>query len=189
MPEKRERIKMKKRKATVAAQIGLIVIALVLTIIGIIRSSDDPARWIVYIGQAVTCISIIVFGLRHIDQTDFKYFKIVINCYALFEALRAALLNTSGVAFLPAFLSRFILACLACCCVLFAERIETKDCLKFGYGLIGMEILLYIVFIIGFPGMMYGHLKRFMPLAGVLIAASIVLFRTVREKQPDEGAI
>lgn len=108
----------------------------------------------------------------------------MINCYALFEALRAALLNTEGLAFLPAFLARFILAALACCCVLFAERIERKDGLKFGWALLAMESLLYLVFLFGFPGMMYGHIKRFMPLAGELIAGSIALLRAAEEAEP-----
>lgn len=38
-----------------------------------------------------------------------------------------------------------------------------------------LEIILYGVFILGFPGVMLGHLNAVMPAVGVLIAASVAL--------------
>lgn len=52
-------------------------------------------------------------------------------------------------------------------------------------SVIALEIVLYLVFLFGFPGIMLGLLNRFLPLAGVLIAGSIfILIKT----DNDEGA-
>lgn len=53
---------MKKKKIAAAASLGLIIPALALTIVGIVRSSDDLARWAVYIGQAIACVSVLALG-------------------------------------------------------------------------------------------------------------------------------
>ena len=115
---------------------------------------------------------------------NLRHFKIVINAYACFEALRAALLNTNGVPSWGAFAARFLLAILACNCVLFAERLsDSKASIRMGYGLILFEILLYIVFAAGFGGLRYSRMARIMPLVGVMIAGSMVLFRKVKEDE------
>ena len=161
-------------------QILLLVLALVLTAFGIKGALHDVCRLIVYIGQAATCILFILFGLLRFKKHSDSAFKRIIYSYAFLEALRAALLNTSGVDDFPAIIARFLLVALACNCVLFAERCEKKESLAVSYGLLAFEILVYIVFLLGFPGVMYGHLNRFLPFVGVLIAGTLILFQKAR---------
>ena len=63
----------------------------------------------------------------------------VLNSYALLEALRAALLNTDGVNPWVGALAKFILAVLACNCVLVAERIEKGSSEKISLGMVILE--------------------------------------------------
>ncbi len=46
-----------------------------------------------------------------------------------------------------------------------------------------LEIVLYLVFLVGFPGVMLGHLNRFLPLVGILIAGSIALLQKGKNSQ------
>ena len=108
-------------------QISLVIIALVLTIIGITDSFDSFGRFIIYVCQAVSCIIIISYGLITFRKRDVKYFKSMINSYAFLEAARVAVLDTSGVSPVAGFLSKFLLTVLACNCVLLSERLETKE--------------------------------------------------------------
>ena len=80
-------------------------------------------------------------------------------------------------------LAKFILAVLACNCVLVAERMEKGSSEKISLGMVILEIVLYIVFLVGFPGVMLGHLNRFLPLVGVLIAGSIALLQKGKNSQ------
>lgn len=88
----------------VIVQACLVAIAAVISVVGVVRAMPDYNRVIVYAGQAIVCVCIAVFALGHIKDEDFKHFKIVVNVYACFEALRAAMLNTSGVPFWASFL-------------------------------------------------------------------------------------
>ncbi len=54
---------------------------------------------------------------------------------------------------------------------------------KISLGMVILEIVLYIVFLVGFPGVMLGHLNRFLPLVGVLIAGSIALLQKGKNSQ------
>ena len=174
----------KKLNALVIMQVLLVLIAAVISVVGIIRAMPDYYRVVVYACQAVVCVFIAVFGIRRIKDDDFSRFRIIINAYAFFEAIRAAILNTNGVPFWAAFTARFLLAILACNCVLFAERLsDSKESMRIGYGLIVLEILLYIVFAAGFAGLRYSRVAMIMPLVGVLIAGSMVLFRKVNESR------
>ncbi len=47
--------------------------------------------------------------------------------------------------------------------------------------LFGLEVLLYVVFLIGFPGVLLGQLNKFMPLVGILIAGSIAFIQEKAE--------
>ena len=174
---------MQKKKLAVAAQILLLVVAFALTVLGIVRVFPDRHRVIVYVGQAITCIGLLIFGIFHIEKGHPKLFKMIINFYALFEAFRAALLSTMGVAPFWGFIAKFILAILAICFVVFSERIEKKECLKLGYLSIALEIALYVVFLVGFPGVHVSRINCIMPAIGVLIAGSIVLFRSLQENK------
>ena len=163
-------------------QMLLMIAALILTIVGIINNTNLH-RAIIYIGQAVACILIIVFGVFRFKERDRKFLRIVLNSYALLEALRAALLNTDGVNPWVGALAKFLLAVLACNCVLVAERMDKGSSEKISLGMVILEIVLYIVFLVGFPGVMLGHLNRFLPLVGVLIAGSIALLQKGKNSQ------
>ena len=109
--------------------------------------------------------------------------KIVIIAYALLEALRAALLNTNGIDPLISYIYRFLLAVLACNCVLVAERLDKRSGEKIAVGMVVLELALYIVFLIGFPGVTYGRLNRILPFVGILIAGSIALLQKAKNMQ------
>ncbi len=67
--------------------------------------------------------------------------------------------------------------------VLVAERMEKGSSEKISLGMVILEIVLYIVFQVGFPGVMLGHLNRFLPLVGVLIAGSIAILQKGKNSQ------
>ena len=173
----------KKMGIAIVSQVAFIIVALVLTIIGIIKSTDSINRLIIYIGQSIACISIIVFGLVNFKKRDANHFKVVINAYAMLEALRAALLVTDGIKPFPAFLARFLLTILACNCVLFAERLGDKKNNHIVYRLLFLEIVLYIVFLFGFPAVGQRLLFTILPFVGILIAGSLCLFQKARNEQ------
>ena len=83
----------------VKVQVCLVALAAVISVAGVIRAMPDYARVIVYAAQAIVCVCIAVLGIGHIKDDDFRHFRIVVNVYACFEALRAALLNTNEVPF------------------------------------------------------------------------------------------
>ena len=157
-----------------ALQIIFICAAFAIALLGLFRNTN-LSRMIIYCGQCIACVLLFIFGILKYNDIDRKYLKMILLAYALFEALRSSLLITTGVNTLIGVIAKFILAVLACNCVLVAERIDHESCFKMALGLIALEIALYLVFLIGFPGVMLGHMNRFMPLVGVLIAACIAL--------------
>ena len=154
----------------------ILVVAFAISVFGLIRNTDIY-RGIIYFGQCLACILIFAFGIMKFKDAESKIFKIVLISYALLEALRASLLNITGVHFIFGVIARFVLVCLACTCVLIADRMGNKPSKKMAIGMTILEIILYIVFLVGFPGVMLGRMNRFLPLAGVLIAASIALLQ------------
>jgi hypothetical protein len=50
---------------------------------------------------------------------------------------------------------------------------DKPDNIKIAISVVVLEVALYLVFLFGFPGIMLGHLNRFLPLVGVLITASM----------------
>ena len=154
----------------------ILVVAFAISVFGLVRNTDIY-RGIIYFGQCLACVLIFVFGAMRFKNSDGRIFKIILISYALLEALRASLLNITGVHFIFGVIARFILACLACTCVLIADRMGKREPGKIAICMMILEIILYIGFLIGFPGVMLGRMNRFLPLAGVLIAASIALLQ------------
>ena len=154
----------------------ILVVAFAISVFGLIRNTDIY-RGIIYFGQCLACVLIFAFGIMKFKDAESKIFKIVLISYALLEALRASLLNITGVHFIFGAIARFVLVCLACTCVLVADRMGNKPSKKMAIGMTILEIILYFVFLVGFPGVMLGRMNRFLPLAGVLIAASIALLQ------------
>lgn len=154
----------------------LIILAFAISIVGIMKNTDLH-RMIIYSGQALTCVCIFIFGFFKFKDRDRIYFRVVLNAYALLEALRASLLNTTGVNPWIGALARFLLVILACQCVLIAEKMDRRSREKNAIFMVCTEIALYLIYIFGFPGVMLGHLNRVMPIVGVLIAATIALLQ------------
>ena len=163
-------------------QTVLVGIALVLTCVACARS-HELRRIIIYAGQAITCLLIIGFGLFKFGDRNRKFLVLIINCYALIEILRAVLIITTGITPVIAGITRLILAVIACSCVLLAERIDKKDSELIAVGIVVLEFALYLIFLLGYPGVMYGRINRFIPLAGVFIAGSIALLTRAKNQQ------
>ena len=157
-------------------QIVMLLAAFAISAVGfVLIFSGNILRTVIYALQCLGCIMIFVFGVLRFKASGTKVMRIVLYGYAVLEAVRAAILNTTGVGPVPAAIARFVLALLACSCILTAERIDKKDGWKAAICIVALEIILYIVFLAGFPGVMLGRLNRFMPLVGVLMAGSILL--------------
>lgn len=164
------------------AQIVLVAAALAISVLASVRS-HELRRTIVYVGQALTCLLIIIFGVVKFKDRDRTFLRVILNCYAFLEALRAVLIITTGIAPVVAGITRLILILLACTSVLLSERLDKKDSAGLSIYLVVLEVVLYLVFLLGFPGVLYGRINRFIPLSGVLIAGSIALFTIVKNQQ------
>lgn len=166
--------KSKKMGVASVLQILTVVAALVLTVIALVRVRNIP-RDIIYAGQAFVSLVLICFGIINSKEKSARNLKVLLYAYALLEALRVVLMNTIGSNLIVAGIVKFVLILLACNCVLVAERIGQENAWKSACGLVILEVLLFILFLIGFPGVLLGHLNRFLPLVGILIAVNIML--------------
>ncbi len=150
----------------------LAIAALVVAAIGLVRVLN-VYRQIIYIGQILISACLLVQGGINLKNGEKNFIKHILYACAVLEALRATILVTIGVNTIVGYVARFILIVLACCCVLTAERVGSGSGEKAAVGIIALEIVLYLVFLFGFPGIMLGRLNRFLPLASVLIAVGI----------------
>lgn len=175
----------KKVGIMIVSQVLLVVVALILTILGIIKSTGSWNRIVIYGGQAIACIAIIVFGLVGFKKIDIRNFKIIIYSYVLLEALRVALINLNGINEVYAILIKLILVIITSDCVLFAERLDQKSSTYISYALIVLETILYIVYWIGIPAVGSRALYTALPFVGILIASSLCLFNKARIEQEE----
>ena len=166
----------KKTALLIMGQVVLMIMALIVTLVGTTKTHDSIHRIIIYTGQSISCIAIILYGVVYFNKRDIKYFRTVIISYALLEALRVSLLSTNGIPDVPAVLAKLLLVILACDCVLLSERIGKKEGMIVSYAMLALEILLYMVFIIWFPAVRTRLLFIAMPFVGILIAGSICMF-------------
>ena len=176
----------KKTGISILLQIILMTGALIISLFGVFTSLDlinDLNRLVVYGGQAAICLATIVFGVYYFGKKDTKYFKGLVIGYALLEAIRVSLLQTGGIVEIYGFLAKFILVLLALDAALLSERIEKKEGLYLALTMVGLEILLYVVFIVGFPAVRTRLLYMIVPLVGILMAGSMCIFITGRLEQ------
>ncbi|MCR5558454.1 MAG: hypothetical protein K6F75_12955 [Butyrivibrio sp.] len=159
----------------------MLIAAFVLGIVGIVRITDIY-RIIIYAGQCIICVALFLFGVLKFKDVEGKFLKITIISYAILEALRASLINVTGVHFAVGVIARFILASLACTCVLMAERMGKESGKRTAIGMLTLEVILYVVFLAGFKGILLGRINRFLPLIGVLIAGTIALLHKEKTK-------
>ena len=176
----------KKTGILILLQMMLMTGALIISLFGVFSSLDlvnDLNRLVVYGGQAAICFATIVFGVYYFGKKDTKYFKSLVLAYALLEAIRVSLLRTGGIAETYSFLAKFILVLLAVAAVLLSERLEKKEGLHLSVIMAILEILLYVIFIVGFPAVRTRLLYMIVPLVGILMAGSMCIFVTGRLEQ------
>ena len=160
-------------------QIILIIFAFCLSLFGIYKTigmNNSTNRIIIYSGQAIACLAIIIFGFVYFNKKETKYFRSVIISYGLLEAIRASLLQTSGVDDIYSFLAKFLLVLLACDCFLLSNKVEEKEGYYLSLTMVGYEIALFLVFLIGFPSVKTRILYISLPFVGILIASTMCLF-------------
>ena len=176
----------KKTGAMMLLQVLLMIGALIISLFGVFTSLDlvnSLNRLIVYGGQAAICVATVVFGVYYFHKKDVKYFRSLVIGYALLEAIRVSLLRTDGIAEIYGFLAKFVLVLLALDAALLSERLEKKEGLRLALTMVGLEILLYVIFIIGFPAVRTRLLYMIVPLVGILMAGSMCIFVTGRLEQ------
>ena len=176
----------KKTGVLILLQIVLMTGALIISLFGVFTSLDlvnDLNRLVVYGGQAMICMDTIVFGVYYFNKKESKYFKSLVIGYALLEAIRVSLLQTGGIEGIYSFLAKFILVLLALDAALLSERYEKKEGLRLALAMVGLEILLYLIFIVGFPAVRTRLLYMIVPLVGILMAGSMCIFVTGRLEQ------
>lgn len=176
----------KKTGITILLQIILMAGALTISLFGVFTSLDlvnDLNRLVVYGGQAAICLATIAFAIYYFNKKETKYFRSLVMGYALLEAIRVSLLQTGGIAGIYSFLAKFILVLLALDAALLSERLEKKEGLRLALTMVGLEILLYVIFIVGFPAVRTRLLYMIVPLVGILMAGSMCIFVTGRLEQ------
>ena len=180
----------KKTGISILLQIILMTGALIISLFGVFTSLDlvnDLNRLIVYGGQSAICLATIVFGIYYFNKKDTKYFKRLVIGYALLEAIRVSLLQTGGIAGIYSFLAKFILVLLALDAALLSEKVEKKEGLHLALTMVGLEIILYLIFIVGFPAVRTRLLYMIVPVVGIFMADSMCIFITGRFEQMHYG--
>ena len=180
----------KKTGLSILLQIILMTGALIISLFGVFTSLDlvnDLNRLVVYGGQAAICLATIVFSIFYFNKKDTKYFKTLVIGYALLEAIRVSLLQTDGIAGIYSFLAKFILVLLVLDAAFLSERLEKKEGLRLALTMVGLEIFLYFIFIVGFPAVRTRLLYMIVPLVGILMAGSMCIFVTGRLEQIHHG--
>ena len=180
----------KKTAVLIMMQMVLIILAMGLSIFGIVKSIGtyhDINRIIVYGGQALTCFAFLLFGTYYFNKKDTKYFRSVVYSYALLEAVRVSLLKTGGVEDLPSFIAKFIMVLLVLDAALLSDRTNTKDGFYLSLTMVGLEIILYMTFLLGFPVIRTRVLFMALPFVGILMSAAMCLFVTGRIEQKENS--
>ena len=180
----------KKTMVSILLQLILMTVALIISLVGVFKSLDlvnDLNRLIVYGGQAIICLATIVFGVYYFGKSDTKYFKSLVIGYALLEAIRVSLLQTGSVNGIFSFSAKFVLVLLVLSTAFLSDRLEKKEGLKLSFIMVGLEILLYVIFIVGFPAVRTNLLYMIVPLVGILMAGSMSVFVTGRLEQITYG--
>lgn len=180
----------KKTGILILLQVVLMAGALIISLFGVFKSLDlvnDLNRLVVYGGQAAICLATIVFAVYYFAKKNTKYFKSLVIAYALLEAIRVSLLQTGGIVEIYSFLAKFILVLLAVDAALLSGRLEKKEGLYLSLIMVGLEILLYVIFIVGFPAVRTRLLYMIVPLVGILMAGSMCIFVTGRLEQITYG--
>ena len=103
------------------------------------------------------------------------------------EAIRVSLLQTGGVDDFPSFLAKFIMVILVLDAALLSDRTNTKDGFYLSLTMVGLELMLYLTFLFGFPAIRTRVLFMALPFVGVLMAGAMCLFVTGRIEQKENS--
>ena len=176
----------KKTGILIMIQMILVLGAFGLSLMGVFKSLNlvnSTNRIIIYGAQALICLATLIFGLYYFNKKNTKYFKNIIIAYALLEAIRVSLLRTGGIDEIYSFLSKFILVLLAVDAALLSEKTEKKEGLYLSLTMVGLEILLYVIFLIGFPAVRTRLLYMAVQWVGILMSGSMCIFITGKLEQ------
>ncbi|MCR5747759.1 MAG: hypothetical protein K6G03_08630 [Lachnospiraceae bacterium] len=143
---------------------------------GAFYSYEVKARISIYVAQAILCVIIFFCSRSYIKGAGAKYFRAAIYACATVEGLRAALIHTEGIVSWAAVCSKLLLIIAACACVALNERLDKKkDSIILSAVILSAEILLYGVFILGFPAVRGSMVYSILPLVGVIISATVLI--------------
>ncbi len=151
------------------------IVALAIAVTGVVRVSDAP-RITILSAQALLCIFIVIMNFKTTGDKRLEWLKYLYVAYALIEAMRAALIVTTGVNPVVAALARFMLAVLAAASVQAADKLDTKECAKTATAVVVVETILFLVFVFGFEGVMHGRINRVLQFTGILVTGSLGLY-------------
>ena len=167
-------------------QVILIFAAFVLSIVGIVKTCIEGIninRVIIYSGQALTCLAVIIFSVFFFNKKETKYFRNIVLCYAILEAIRVSLLQTAGVPEIYAILVKFLLVMITLNAALLSDRMDKKEGYFISRLMLVYELVLYAVFMVGFPILRTRLLYIALPFIGPLISGSLCLFVEGRLEQ------
>ena len=176
----------KKTGNLIIVQTILAAAALFISLYGIIASlemASSTYRIVVYVLQAAVCLAMAVFGAGYLKKMDAKYFKGIVLAYALLEAVRVSLLQTGGIGAIYSAMAKFVLVLLVLAASLLSERLEKKESVYLAFAMLALEILLYLVFLVGFPDVRTKLLFIVAPLVGIFMSASVSVFVKARWEQ------
>ena len=167
-------------------QMILMTGALIISLFGVFTSLDlvnDLNRLIVYGGQAAICLATIVFCFSCFNKKDTKHFRSLVLAYALVEAIRVSLLQTGNIPGMYSYSAKFVLALVVLSAALLSEKFEKKEGFCLSLAMVCLELLLYVIFIIGFPAVRTQLLYMVLPLAGIFMTGSMFVFVRGRSKE------
>lgn len=163
----------------ILVQLVLITVALMISLAGVFTALSDTGEWnrlVVYGGQAAICLATIVFGISSFNKKDPKHFKSLVLAYALVEAVRVSLLQTGNIPGLYSYSAKLVLALAVLSAALLSGKFEKKEGFGLSLAVVCLELLLYMIFIIGFPSVRAQLLYMILPLAGIFMAGSMCVF-------------
>ena len=154
---------------------GIILLpAFIISIVGIVTSLGAGVRLTIYAVQTLLCI--VMAGCCILYQKRPVLFKYAIYFYAFLQTLRAALLQTQGVELFPSACAKALMIISAMLCILLSERLnKKKDSICISAVIAACEVLLYVVFLVGFPAVRTSRLYIVFPLSGILVAVSLLI--------------
>ena len=176
----------KKAGSYILVQLVMMTVALMISLAGVFSALDIANEWnrlVVYGGQAAICLATIVFGVSCFNKKDTKHFRSLVLAYALVEAIRVSLLQTGNIPGMYSYSAKFVLALVVLSAALLSEKFEKKEGFCLSLAMVCLELLLFVIFIIGFPAVRTQLLYMVLPLAGIFMTGAMCVFVRGRSKE------